>query len=62
MQNLLQVASENKIDVLDILEGLRVSYTNDWDTVSKHWNKYVSNILYHYNISSQAAQSYVCDN
>ena len=62
MQNLLQVAAENKIDVLDILEGLRVSYTNDWDTVSKHWNKYVSNILYHYNISSQAAQSYVCDN
>ena len=59
IENLIDVAKEYQLDITNSSEKIRNTYINDWETISSHWNKYFSNIIYDYRIESQTGQSYV---
>lgn len=59
IKDLLLVSEEYQLDVIDVADKIRTTYTEDWDTISSKWDYYLSNISYQYIIKSQTAQSYV---
>ena len=59
LQELIQVANNYHLDLVDISNKIRATYVKDWETISSNWNYYFTNISYQYNIKSQTAQSYV---
>ena len=62
LKDLIQVAEDYNLDLVDAAGKIRTTYVKDWETISENWNYYFSNISYQFNIKSQAAQSYVVAN
>lgn len=62
LMDLIQVAEDYNLDLVDAAGKLRTTYVKDWETISENWNYYFSDISYQFNIKSQAAQSYVVAN
>lgn len=59
LTELFTVAEQYHLDLVDVAGMIQNNYRMDWETIVSNWPYYFSNIQYHYNITSQAAQSYV---
>ena len=59
LKNLVDLTKEYHVDLLELKKEARKQYTKDWDSISSKWDRNFEKMNYKYNISSQAAQSYV---
>lgn len=57
--SLIHVGEKYQLDLVNVAEMIQKDYSKDWETIVSKWRYYFGDITYEFNITSQAAQSYV---